>query len=147
MAVINIRRRTWVTLLAVMLVLGGTGWHFRSWIQSEIRSLALPNVTPPPKGTIRFAVIGDYGSGNHVEKDVARLVESWKPDFVATLGDNNYETGQAETIDRNIGQFYHAYISPYKGRFGAGAPKNRFFPIIGHRDWDSPDPLKPYLDY
>jgi len=143
----NIRPRAWTALLSVTLVLGATGWNFRHSIQGELRRLTLPKVEPPPKGTIRFAVIGDYGSGNHVERDVAQMVESWKPDFIATVGDNNYPIGEAETIDQNIGKFFHAYISPYKGNYGTGATTNRFFPIIGHRDWDSPNGLQPYLDY
>ena len=39
------------------------------------------------------------------------MVESWKPEFITTVGDNNYPTGQAATIDRNIGQFFHAAFS------------------------------------
>jgi hypothetical protein len=109
--------------------------------------MSLPKVESAAKGAVRFAVVGDYGAGNHVEMEVAQVIESWNPDFIATVGDNNYETGEAETIDRNIGQYFHAYISPYRGRFGAGASSNRFFPAIGHRDWDSPQELQPYLDY
>lgn len=141
------RPTAWMGLLSVALVLGVTGWHFRHSIQSEYLKANLPKVLPQAKGTIRFAVIGDYGSGNHIERDVAQMIESWQPDFVTTLGDNNYEIGEAETIDRNIGQFFHAYISPYKGQYGAGAATNRFHPIVGHRDWDSPQGLQPYLDY
>jgi hypothetical protein len=40
------------------------------------------------------------------------LVLSWQPEFILTLGDNNYPVGSPETIDANIGQFYHAYIYP-----------------------------------
>ena len=95
---------------------------------------------------VRFAVIGDYGSGNKQERNVAHLIKSWKPDFITTLGDNNHPVGSAKTIDRNIGKFFHEYISPYKGNYGPGAKINRFFPIPGHRDWDT-DELQPYLDY
>jgi tartrate-resistant acid phosphatase type 5 len=97
-------------------------------------------------GSIRFAVIGDYGSASYAAGDVAQVIETWKPNFVATVGDNNYPNGAAETIDQNIGKFYHAYISPYRGRYGQGAKTNRFFPIPGHVDWDSAA-LQPYLDY
>src|SRR5262245_17274080 len=58
----------------------------------------------------RFAVIGDYGSAGPVEADVAALVKSWNPDFIVTVGDNNYTSGSAATIDANIGQYYHDYI-------------------------------------
>ena len=143
----NIGRGARLGFIAAILALGVAGWTFRHSIHSEVQRLTLPRVDPPAKGTIRIAVIGDYGSGDYVAREVAQLVESWKPDLVATLGDNNYEVGAAETIDRNVGRFYHRYISPYRGDFGEGATVNRFFPSIGHRDWDSRDGLKPYLDY
>ena len=109
--------------------------------------LWLPEVEAPSNGTTRFAVIGDYGSGSPSERDVALMVDSWRPDFITTVGDNNYPKGEAETIDQNIGRFYHAYISPYAGKYGPGATINRFFPIPGHTDWDSPNGLRPYLEY
>ena len=38
---------------------------------------------------VRFAVIGDYGSGSQDERRVADLVKAWGPDFIVTAGDNN----------------------------------------------------------
>lgn len=58
-------------------------------------------------------------------------------DFVITVGDNNYPSGAASTIDPNIGQHYHQFISPYRGSYGAGATTNRFFPTLGNHDWES----------
>jgi hypothetical protein len=104
--------------------------------------LACPGVA----ATITLAAIGDYGSGDSNEADVANLVKSWKPDFILTLGDNNYPAGSALTIDTNIGQFYHEFIHPYQGRFGEGATSNRFFPTLGNHDWWTPG-ARPYLDY
>jgi len=148
----NFRSKTWMTVLSVTLVLGVTGWYFRHSVQEEMLRLALPKVEAPPEGTVRFAVIGDYGNGSPQARDVALMIDSWNPHFITTVGDNNYGDGNfprgaAETIDQNIGRFFHAYISPYKGRYGPGATTNRFFPIPGHGDWDSPDGLQPYLDY
>jgi tartrate-resistant acid phosphatase type 5 len=142
----KIHRKSWIGLIVLSLVFCSSGWYFRHSIVGVVHAFTLPVVGPPPAGTIRFAVIGDYGGGGPEERDVAQLVDSWKPDFVATVGDNNYPDGAAETIDKNIGKFYHSYISPYKGSYGAGADKNRFFPIPGHRDWDNAA-LQPYLDY
>lgn len=96
--------------------------------------------------TTRFAVIGDYGHAGSGERDVANLVKSWDPEFIITTGDNNYPDGAASTIDANIGQFYHNFIFPYTGTYGAGAATNRFFPTLGNHDWHTSD-LKPYLDY
>lgn len=96
--------------------------------------------------SVRFAAIGDYGTGNQDAEDVANLVKSWNPDFIITLGDNNYPDGGAETIDNNIGKFYHEFIRPYTGEFGGGAQTNRFFPSLGNHDWETPN-AQPYLDY
>jgi hypothetical protein len=95
--------------------------------------------------TVRFAVIGDYGSGSR-HTPVAEMVRSWTPDFIITTGDNNYPVGAADTIDRSIGQFYHDYIYPYTGIYGEGAAENRFFPTLGNHDVDT-NFGQPYLDY
>src|SRR5437016_5481602 len=101
----------------------------------------------------RFAVIGDFGYAGNPEQQVANLVHSWSPDFVITVGDNNYNSGQASTIDANIGQYYHDFIYPYLGSYGAGSPTgaNRFFPSLGNHDWGDvyPNPAgaQPSLDY
>ena len=97
--------------------------------------------------TVRFAVIGDFGVNSQSEQDVADLVASWNPEFVLALGDNNYPVGAASTIDVNIGKYYHAFISPYLGTYGAGATENRFFPCLGNHDWAGIEKDKPYRDY
>ena len=102
--------------------------------------------TPTPVPPTRFAVIGDYGAISAPQRDVANLVKSWNPDFIVTVGDNNYPSGSASTIDRAIGQFFHEYIYPYHGEFGEGATENRFFPTLGNHDWLTND-AQPYLDY
>lgn len=102
--------------------------------------------TPTPEIAVRFAVIGDYGSGNDDARQVAELVKSWQPEFILTTGDNNYPDGSRETIDHRIGQFYHEYISPYRGSYGKGAAQNRFFPTLGNHDWMS-EAAQPYFDY
>lgn len=105
-----------------------------------------PTQPAPPPPPVRFAVIGDFGSGDHNAGDVAALVKAWNPDFIVTVGDNNYPDGAAETIDENIGQFYHEYISSYQGEYGPGADIPRFFPTLGNHDWNT-QKGQPYLDY
>ncbi|AII52114.1 metallophosphoesterase [Hymenobacter sp. APR13] len=83
----------------------------------------------------RFAAIGDYGFAGTPERDVSQLVKSWNPEFIITLGDNNYDLGDSTTIDQNIGQYYHTYIGNYKGRYGPRASTNRFFPSLGNHDY------------
>jgi tartrate-resistant acid phosphatase type 5 len=96
----------------------------------------------------RVAVIGDYGLAGQPEADVAALIDQWGVDSIVTAGDNNYMDGAVDTIDANIGQYYHAYIAPYHGSYGADASagENRFFPALGNHDWYTPG-AQPYLDY
>ena len=93
-----------------------------------------------------IAVVSDYGEAGQPEADVAALIDRWTVDSIVTTGDNNYMDGAASTIDANIGQYYHAYIAPYQGTYGAGAAVNRFFPVLGNHDWYTPG-AQPYLDY
>ena len=96
---------------------------------------------------VTFAVIGDFGMGNQAESDVAYLVKSWNPDFIITVGDNNYPNGDESTIDRNIGYDYHQFINPYIGSYGSGSTDiNRFWPVPGNHDWRTAN-LQPYRDF
>ena len=105
-----------------------------------------PTNTPTVVTAISFAVIGDYGGGGSPERDVAEMVKSWQPDFIVTLGDNNYPDGAASTIDQNIGQFFHDYIADYQGKYGSGSEQQRFFPVLGNHDWNTKQ-AKPYFNY
>lgn len=84
--------------------------------------------------------------GGREAEDVANLVKSWEPDFIVTVGDNNYPSGAAETMDKNVGQFYHEFIHPYRGDYGPGAEVNRFFPALGNHDFGTANG-QPYFDY
>jgi tartrate-resistant acid phosphatase type 5 len=100
-----------------------------------------------PAATATFAVIGDYGYHTGIgEGPMSRMVHSWRPEFVVTTGDNNYPDGASSTIDKNVGQYFHDFIAPYKGKYGAGATANRFFPTLGNHDWNTGG-AKPYIDY
>lgn len=84
------------------------------------------------------AVIGDFGVDTPDEARVALLVERLQPQFVVTLGDNNYPLGSPTTIDANIGKYYSKWIGNYTGAYGSGSPQNRFFPCLGNHDWYDP---------
>lgn len=116
-----------------------------------------PSSTPVPTPTstitatpttveVRFAVVGDYGSGDEAEQRVADLVWGWNPDLVLTVGDNNYPLGEAATIDDHIGRFYQSFIYPYVGVYGPGSATNRFFPALGNHDLYS-EAGQAYFDY
>lgn len=114
-----------------------------------------PIVEPPPENRITvhepgpslsFVAIGDFGDDSPFEAAIAARVRTANPDIVITLGDNNYPNGGAQTIDANIGKHYASFIAPYRGEYGPGAARNRFFPSLGNHDWRTSD-LQPYLDY
>lgn len=97
---------------------------------------------------IRFAVIGDFGGDNDSEAAVAAMIESTiKPDFIVTVGDNNYLQNTVEGFDASVGRYFSAYIGNYTGVHGPGAATNRFWPVIGNHDWDETAGYQPYLDY
>lgn len=114
-----------------------------------LQDAAMPgsDMRPPLSQAVIFAAIGDFGDGSGHERSVAAMVRRWQPDFIITLGDNNYPNGDRSTIDMNIGQFYSNYIGGYMGRYGMGSPVNLFFPCVGNHDWYDPEKLQPYLDY
>ena len=122
-------------------------WHPRA---DEISDAGCAAVEPPGArdagAGLRFVAIGDYGYAGPAEESVADLVKGYRPELIVTLGDNNYPLGGADTIDLNIGLFYHEFIAPYVGRFGCGALTNHFFPALGNHDWMAPG-ARPYLDY
>ena len=80
------------------------------------------------------------------ELNVSNLVKSWNPEFIITLGDNNYELGEQSTIDTNIGKYYSQFIFPYTGSYGTGNTVNRFYPSLGNHDWYT-DTASAYLNY
>lgn len=130
---------------------GEQGWVCSLFVQvSDKTSSQQSAATIKPRtlneDEVLFAVIGDFGLEGPMEAEVAELVTSWSPDFIVTTGDNNYPHGEAETIDANIGQYYHEYIYPYKGTYGEGATTNRFFPSLGNHDLVT-DNGQPYYDY
>ena len=112
--------------------------HVLNTLASLTAGKVVPTVAGPASatnGTVRFAVIGDYGKDNLNEARVAALVNGWQPDFVITTGDNNYPDGAAATIDANIGHYYSRFIGNYQGAYGPGSQTNRFWPALGNHDW------------
>lgn len=117
-------------------------------IRQALAGLLLLACNPLEAETITFAAIGDYGKDSSGELAVAQMIDGWNVDLVITLGDNNYNSGAASTIDKNIGKYYQQYIHPYKGSYGDGSATNinRFWPSLGNHDWYATN-AQPYLDY
>ena len=151
------RRRFLKWTGAAGLVAAGN-WHGLQRLQAQI----VP-------GSLRFAIIGDFGEASATEifpvDVVGKMMASWIPDWVISVGDNNYVLGSAATIDLNIGKNFGSYIFP-KGSgyteqypYPSGAPLyNRFIPCLGNHDYgDVADDMppgttniaisQPYLNY
>lgn len=128
--------------IAILIALGGcTPLGQRNALEVD--------ATPAPstcEGTVRLAVLGDFGEAGQPEADVAALVNGWSPDYILTVGDNNYPNGETSTIDENIGQYFHQYIGDYQGEYGEGAAENRLFPALGNHDWRTGS-IQAHLDY
>jgi hypothetical protein len=95
-------------------------------------------------GSTRFAVIGDFGTGNEDARAVSQLVKKLEPEFIVTVGDNIY--GADMSPDNAVGQFYAPFIGNYRGLHGLGSDANRFFPALGNHDWRDIG-LDTYLGY
>lgn len=129
-------------------------------VSAQHRARALSAAGAEESSTsVHFAVIGDFGERGKAEEAVATLVAQWDPEFIITLGDNNYPDGESSTMDRNVGELYHDYIYPYLGPFATPTPdatpgpaENRFWPILGNHDWHALSVNNgvvtgPYFDY
>jgi 3',5'-cyclic AMP phosphodiesterase CpdA len=91
--------------------------------------------------SVRFSCVGDYGRELAVQS-VANFVASKNPDFVVTVGDNNYTPSDTtvQAWDDEIGQYYGQFIRYPAGSASAFAPGcavNKFFPALGNHDWDA----------
>jgi Calcineurin-like phosphoesterase len=81
----------------------GTEYAWTADVRGDVRASGTFRTAPLALASgIRFAVIGDYGSGNDHEYAVARVVAAQRPDFLLTAGDNSYILGLAALLDRNI---------------------------------------------
>ncbi len=89
--------------------------------------------------SVRFAVIGDSGTGEREQYDIARELEAYRQkvkfDFVIMLGDNIYGS-------HNPGDFASKFEQPYKPLLDAGV---KFYASLGnHDDPDTERRYKPF---
>ncbi len=81
-----------------------------------------------PDGRNTFAVIGDSGTGDPAQSQVARQMMLWRQKLpfntVLALGDNVYPAGEPSLFQGRIQE-------PYQSLLQAGV---RFFPVLGNHD-------------
>lgn len=138
--------KTNMICLAVMFILTAC---------SKLDRIAPSNVeTNVAADSVCFAEIGDYGYAGMPEFYVADMVKKWNPDFIVSVGDNNYYQGKTSTIKNNISQFYGDYIynfdAPYELQCNGKAFQekiNRFFSTPGNHDANNKDKLTPYYNF
>jgi predicted phosphodiesterase len=102
-------------------------------------SLHAPELTLPLKpNSVRFAVIGDMGTGDKPQYELAgKLVEyhqSFAFEFVLTVGDNIYD-GSAPS------DFESKFERPYKPLLDAGV---KFYAVLGNHDKPNERLYKPF---
>jgi predicted MPP superfamily phosphohydrolase len=83
---------------------------------------------PLEEGSARFAVIGDSGTGDAAQFELARRLEEWRAVFpfelVVMLGDNIYGKDDARDYRRK-------FEEPYKALLDAGV---KFYAALGNHD-------------
>jgi predicted MPP superfamily phosphohydrolase len=103
-----------------VILLWLAGFPFRPWAQEL--------TFPLKQDSVRFAVIGDSGSGNTKQLELAALMSEWRKKFpfdsVIMLGDNIYGGDKPRDFER---KFEH----PYKALLDQGVS---FYATLGNHD-------------
>ena len=111
-------------LAIVVLGLTTAAWSYSGAAQSAPAGLSLPN----KKDSLKFAAIGDSGSGDKAQYDVAAQMVKWHGifpyDTVIMLGDNIYGSQQPR-------DFVQKFDAPYKPLLEAGV---KFYAALGNHD-------------
>src|SRR5215831_4846559 len=101
-------------------------------------SAAQEPLLPNRPGSLKFAAIGDNGTGDQPQYDVAGQMEQWHQrfafDIVIMLGDNLY--GSQRPAD-----FVRKFERPYKPLLDAGV---KFYASLGNHDKASNDEYGPF---
>ena len=86
----------------------------------------------PPVGSV--AVIGDFGSGQPAQREVADLVARANPVAVVSAGDNVYDSDDYDTL---VGDYYGRWVD-----------RRMFLPAAGNHDYsEGIESFDDYFDY
>jgi hypothetical protein len=121
----NLRRRL-LTLAVTAIVAGAAALSGQ-----ELR-------LPLKEGSVRFAVIGDSGTGDSHQRAVANQLNTYRArfpfDFVLMMGDNLYTGNTARDYEK-------AFEQPYKALLDAGV---KFYASLGNHDNPNERLYKPF---
>jgi 3',5'-cyclic AMP phosphodiesterase CpdA len=120
MVTLSMRRIAAATLVAVLIAFGGVG------AAPSTAEAAVP--LPNQKGSLKFTVLGDFGTGERGEYDLAarmaRFHEVFDFDLVILVGDNLLGSERPE-------DFKAKFEIPYKPVLDAGV---KFYATLGNHD-------------
>src|SRR5438128_469205 len=114
--------------------------RFVLWVVLAAISLSLHGQATVPlhSGSVRFAVIGDMGTGKLPQYEVAEKMNSSRQtfpfDFVIMLGDNIYG-------GNSLKDYQSKFEMPYKSLLEAGV---KFYASLGNHDSTSQRLYKPF---
>jgi hypothetical protein len=119
----------WLILILAVALAFGCNCHSAAPVASlpvtvEAATIALPNAN----GSLKFIVLGDWGTGERPEYDLAAEMahyrDQFKFDTVVTVGDNLY--GRQRPVD-----YRTKFETPYKPVLDAGV---KFYASLGNHD-------------
>jgi len=91
---------------------------------APLQTLPLPN----REGTLKFLVLGDFGTGGTTQKELgaqmARLIKTFPAELVITVGDNIYGSENSQDFKRK-------FEDPYREVLDAGV---KFYASLGNHD-------------
>jgi 3',5'-cyclic AMP phosphodiesterase CpdA len=113
--------------LILFLLLAGPAWHTAAQLSLPLKDKS-----------VRFAVIGDGGTGEKPQFEVARQMVEFRRtfpfDFVLMLGDNIYGS-------KSAGDFRKKFEEPYQQLLDAGV---KFYASLGNHDETNERMYKPF---
>ena len=117
----------WLVALAFALMASGCAGDDKE--PPSVLPTLFPSPAPEPAdGSVRFVVLGDYGTGASAQAEVANRLCNWRRDhpfdLIITTGDNIYETGHSS-------RFEVAFFEPYACLIESGV---RFRATLGNHD-------------
>jgi 3',5'-cyclic AMP phosphodiesterase CpdA len=141
----RLRRTVWLTLLSSLLALGSICGNQASTPSSPpalpdrtVQAPAAPPASSAKPPSIRFGVIGDFGTGGREQYDIANQMakahETFPFDFVLMLGDNLYGGSSPRDYQKKFEQ-------PYKPLLDAGV---KFYASLGNHDNSNEIFYKPF---
>jgi predicted MPP superfamily phosphohydrolase len=116
-------------LLIVGLLNTSVGQNLSSNTKTAAKSApAIKLALPVKDGSLRFAVIGDTGSGNAGQHEVANLMQSYRQafpfEFVLMMGDNMYGGETPKDFEKKFSDVYKPLLDA----------KVKFYATLGNHD-------------